>query len=77
MGRSVAEPVLAAFLGIVAAVTQLTSGKVVAPWLFELGVILLAHGSLRLLWLLHELVAIVHADDQTASSRTIPDWPPD
>ncbi|MPZ84472.1 MAG: hypothetical protein GEV28_30415 [Actinophytocola sp.] len=64
----VAEPVLATFLGIVAAVTQLTSGHVVAPWLFELGLVLLAHGSLRLLWLLHELVEIVHADDQTSDS---------
>lgn len=66
----VVEPLLATFLGIVAAVTQLTSGKVAAPWLFELGVVLLAHGSLRLLWLLHELIEIVHADDQTSDGST-------
>lgn len=66
----VVEPLLATFLGIIAAVAQLTSGKVAAPWLFELGVVLLAHGSLRLLWLLHELVEIVHADDQTSDNSS-------
>jgi hypothetical protein len=66
---AIVEPFLATFLGIIAAVTQMTSGKVIAPWLFELGVALLTHGSARLLWLLHELIEIVYADDHVTESK--------
>jgi hypothetical protein len=62
----VAEPFVAAFLGVVAAITQTTAGGVVAPWLFELGLVLLAHGAVRLTLLLRELVEIVAADDERA-----------
>lgn len=59
----VAEPFVATFLGVIAAVTQTTAGGYVAPWMFELAVVLLAHSSLRLVLLLRELVDIVAADD--------------
>ncbi len=63
----VTEPFAAALLGILAAITQTTSGRTAAPWLFELGLVLLVHGALRLLWLLREMVAIVGADDHEAT----------
>jgi hypothetical protein len=70
----VAEPFAAALLGILAAITQTTSGRIAAPWLFELGIVLLVHGSLRLIWLLRGLVAIVGADDHeaTRNDKAIP-----
>lgn len=57
------EPFVATLLGLVAAVTATTAGRPVAPWLFELAVILLAHAATRLVWILHELVRIVAVDD--------------
>jgi hypothetical protein len=63
----VAEPFAAALLGILASITQTASGRIAAPWLFELGIVLLVHGTLRLLWLLREMVAIVGADDHEAT----------
>ncbi len=63
----IAEPFAGTLLGIMAAITQTTSGRIAAPWLFELGIVLLVHGSLRLLWLLREMVAIVSADDHEAT----------
>lgn len=70
----VAEPFAATFLGIIAAVAQTTSGRIVAPFLFELAVVLLVHGALRLIWLLSELVRIVAADDKvvTENEREVP-----
>jgi hypothetical protein len=70
----VAEPFVATLCGIVAAVTQLTAGRPVAPWLFELAVVLLAHGAARLLMLLRDLVQIVAADDYLIGQRerTVP-----
>ena len=45
-----------------------------APFLFELAVVLLVHGALRLIWLLSELVRIVAADDKlvTEIERVVP-----
>jgi len=63
----IAEALAGTLLGILASITQTTSGRIVAPWLFELGIVLLVHGSLRLLWLLREMVAIVAADDHEAT----------
>ncbi len=70
----IAEPFTATLLGILAAITQTTSGRIAAPWLFELGIVLLLHGSVRLLWLLREMVAIVGADDHEATreEKSIP-----
>jgi ABC-type spermidine/putrescine transport system permease subunit II len=62
----VGEPFFAAFLGVVATVAQFTVGRIVAPWLFELGVVLLAHTAVRLVLLLRSLVGIVAADDEKA-----------
>lgn len=60
----VAEPFAATLLGIIAAITQITSGRPIAPWFFEAGLALLGHGAVLLLKLLYEVVAIVHAHDQ-------------
>lgn len=65
----VAEPFAATLLGLVAAMAQLTSGRRVAPWLFELGLVLLVHGAILLLWLLRELVEIVYAEDVEADVK--------
>ncbi len=65
----VAEPFAATLLGLVAAMVQVTSGKRVAPWLFELGLVLLVHGATLLLWLLRELVEIVYANDVEADTK--------
>lgn len=63
----IAEPFAATLFGVIAATTQTTSGRVVAPWLFELSVVLLTHVALRLLWLLRSLVALVGAEDHEAT----------
>lgn len=65
----VAEPFAATLLGVVAAMIQVTSGKQVAPWFFELGLAFLIHGALLLLKLLNELVQIVHAQDTVANTK--------
>ncbi|MFD2473415.1 hypothetical protein [Amycolatopsis silviterrae] len=62
----VAEPFAATLLGIIAAMIQTTSGKAVAPWFFETGLVLLAQGALLLLKLLSDVVGIVHAQDYEA-----------
>jgi hypothetical protein len=59
----VAEPFAATFISLLACVTQLTSGHLVAPWLMEAGFVLLGHSAMRLLWLLWAVVKIVAADD--------------
>jgi hypothetical protein len=70
----IAEPFSATLLGIIAAITQTTSGRFVAPWLFELAVVLLTHEALRISWLLRELVTLVAADDReaTRNEKAIP-----
>ncbi|WP_145984143.1 MULTISPECIES: hypothetical protein [unclassified Pseudonocardia] len=60
----VTEPFVATLLGLTAAVTATTTGRGVAPWLFELAVVLLVHAAARLIWILHELVEIVAVDDR-------------
>ncbi|SEP52428.1 hypothetical protein [Amycolatopsis saalfeldensis] len=65
----VAEPFAATLLGVVAAMIQVTSGKHVAPWFFELGLAFLIHGALLLLKLLSEVVQIVHAQDRVAQVK--------
>lgn len=59
----VAEPLAAALLGIVSSVVQMTDARLLAPWLFEFGVVLLIEGAFRLVWILKELVQIVGASD--------------
>ncbi|WP_432854840.1 hypothetical protein ACQPXB_21050 [Amycolatopsis sp. CA-161197] len=65
----VAEPFAATMLGVLAAMIQVTSGKQVAPWFFELGLAFLIHGALLLLKLLRELVQIVHAQDTLTHAK--------
>jgi hypothetical protein len=48
---------------------QVTPAKAASPWLFELGVALLFHGAILLLWLLRHLIEIVHADDTEETER--------
>jgi hypothetical protein len=49
--------------GVAAAVLLLLGHPGVAPWLFELGVLLVVHAALRMLWLLRSLMRVVAADD--------------
>ncbi|MBF6446567.1 hypothetical protein IU429_02680 [Nocardia elegans] len=65
----VAEPFAATLLGFIAAIVQLTSGRQIAPWFFELALALLAHGGVLLLWILNHLMEIVYADDVEADSK--------
>src|SRR3954447_25198875 len=65
----VLEPLVAAGAGLVAAITQTTSGRVVAPFIVEVGLALLLHTGFRLVWLLRELVRIVAADDAIAEKE--------
>jgi hypothetical protein len=68
------EPLTATLLGILASVLQLTGGRVVAPWFFELAICLLIHGASRLVWILGELIKIVGADDEESerAKRKVP-----
>ncbi|NKY89767.1 hypothetical protein [Nocardia veterana] len=65
----VAEPFMATLIGILAAIVEITSRKEIAPWLFEFGLVLLIHGSVMLLRLLHELVGIVYVEDVEADMK--------
>lgn len=42
----------------------------VAPYVFELGVALLAHSALRLIWLLRQMMEAVHNEDEAAFRKT-------
>jgi hypothetical protein len=65
----VAEPFAATLLGLVAAISQVTSGRRAAPWVFEVGLLLLVHGAALLLWLLRALMEIVYAEDTEADAK--------
>ncbi|GAA2748768.1 hypothetical protein [Amnibacterium kyonggiense] len=53
----------AACSGVAAVLATSNELSWLAPWFFELGIVFLAHGSLRLIWILRNLVETVHADD--------------
>lgn len=54
----------AAFLAAGAATLEAAGASTPAVWMFEAGLLVSAHGALRLLWLLQALVAVVRAQDR-------------
>ncbi|MCR6647761.1 MAG: hypothetical protein NVV70_06330 [Cellulomonas sp.] len=59
----------AAALALTAAVIAFLNHPGVSPWLFELAILLLAHATFRLLWLLTKLTHVVQQED-SAKLRT-------
>lgn len=60
---TIASGFLAAGLALVAALLALSGAGAFSPWFFELGILFLIHGSVRLIWLMKGLVHAVAADD--------------
>lgn len=54
---------LSSLMFLVAAIGSILWGHPLAPFFFELGFLLLAHGSIRLLWLLRQFAEVVRATD--------------
>lgn len=54
---------IAAALSLAAAVCSIAGAANLAPWFFELAVLISIHGTLRLMWLMRGLVHAVTADD--------------
>lgn len=59
---------IATALFLIATVMSVLWNQEIAPFLFELGVLVLSHGAIRLLWLLREMVGIVRAEDDDKSN---------
>ncbi|PPH23316.1 hypothetical protein C5C99_01375 [Rathayibacter sp. AY1C4] len=53
-------------LCIAATVVSLAGAAWLGPWLFEISLLVLLHGTARLVWLLRQLIKIVVADDVLA-----------
>ncbi|MCU1584345.1 MAG: preprotein translocase subunit SecD [Microbacteriaceae bacterium] len=53
----------AVVLLVAATVCSIASSAWLAPWLFELALLVMAHGAARLIWILSQLIRIVRADD--------------
>lgn len=60
---------LSAACALVASLLSLLGGKAQAPWAFELSVLYCAHGIIRLLWLLKDLIQVVRNDDIRAVQK--------
>lgn len=54
---------VAVLLCVGAALSSVAGAPQIAPWFFELAILILAHGALRLVWILQGLIGIVQADD--------------
>ncbi|MFJ3027979.1 hypothetical protein ACIPEQ_03975 [Curtobacterium sp. NPDC087080] len=57
---------IGAGLALAAGVAALSGGAWLAPWLFELGIGLVAHSSVRLIFLMRKLVDVIRGDDVEA-----------
>lgn len=60
---------VAAALCVVASVVNLTDWSGVAPFLLELSLLVLAHGAIRLVWILSEMIGITRVDDAKATDE--------
>lgn len=60
---TIASGFTAAGLSLVSALLTIADVSALAPWFFELAILLLVHGSIRLIWLMRGLVGAVTADD--------------
>jgi len=56
-------------LAVAAAMVSIAGLANLAPFLFELALLLLLHGALRLIWILAGLIGIVRADDIKATDE--------
>lgn len=54
---------------IVAALLSVSDLTFLAPFAFEASLLLLIHGTLRLIWILTQMIGIVRADDVTATDE--------
>ena len=52
-----------------AAIAVVNGPDVAAPWLFELSLLLMAHGALRTVWILRELIVVVRNEDMVWSKE--------
>lgn len=62
----VTTPLFAAFIALIAAGVSIGGWPSVALWLLELCMLLAAHGAIRLVLVLSELVRVVHKSDEDA-----------
>lgn len=53
----------AAGLSLASAICIVNGPVFIAPWIFELSLFLMAHGALRTIWILRELVTVVRTED--------------
>lgn len=60
----------AAGLGLLAAILDASGLQQFAPWFFELALLVLVHGTMRVIWLLRELADITGLDDQETVERS-------
>lgn len=70
----VVDALLSAFMAITAAVTIAAGQGRAGLWLAEVALLLAAHGSIRLVWLLSQLVRVVgaHDADEAVQQRVVP-----
>lgn len=61
---------VAAGLGLTAALLAGIQAGAYSPWLFELGILLLAHSAVRMVWLLRAMMLVIRAEDHSAAQRT-------
>lgn len=56
-------------LAVAAALLSVSGMPFVAPFAFEASLLLLLHGSIRLVWILAQMIGIVRADDVVATDQ--------
>lgn len=61
---------VAAGLGLLAAILDAGGASHASPWLFELALLILMHGTFRIIWLLRELANITGKDDEESVERS-------
>lgn len=60
----------AAGLSLFAAILAGLQFQIASPWIFEWSILLLVHGTLRIMWLLRSLMTVVATDDAAAERKS-------
>jgi hypothetical protein len=60
----------AAGLSLFAAILAGLQFQAASPWIFEWSILLLVHGTLRIIWLLRSLMKVVASDDAAADRQS-------
>lgn len=60
----------AAGLGLLAAILDASGLAYLGPWIFELSLLILIHGTVRIIWLLRNLADITGSGDEEAVERS-------